>query len=1015
MRTNWTFICTAVAAGLLSSAASAQFTCDTAVSASVGANAFNTSGSATNLAMPAGAGCGSAHTIYKTSWFKFTPTVTGAHTLSLCGGSTWDTRMAVLNACDPAAGVVACNDDSCGLQSQVIATLNAGTEYKIVIGGYGSSNSGAGTLTVSAPSGGGGGNPCDNAIALTLGANPFQNTPTGLVVDMTGYCTMQFTAQIYNTNYYKFTPKTTGMYTFSTCGTANFDTKIAVQNACATSSGVLACNDDGAGCAGFTSLTTPVELTGGLTYYVLIGGYASSTTVGGGTITVAESGGGGSGSCDKATEIFEGPNDFVTSVGSGDLDLTGVCDPGGFGDDLVHNVVYFRFTPTQDGIWSATTCNTAAWDTRIAVLSGCDPSSVIGCNDDGAGCTAFTSVVEFEGVSGQEVIVAVGGYAAGDSGAGVISMVYGSTVLSCGNPKAGDCCSANGTPACSDEVCCEAVCAADAFCCDTQWDQICADSATFVCAACGAGGCKFGAGAEFEIEQCGEDLNGGCNSATGFDSQPISVGSSVGGTFWADGNIRDTDWYLLDLSEATEVQLTISSNIPCFAAMVDTACSSIIGDITTGNCGGTTFVCVPPGQYFIVALPSTFNGFPCGFKFGNEYLLEVGGIPCDAAAPPNDNCADATPAIVGNNPFDNTFAGTEWPEPSCGFGGTAFTKDVFFTFTPETSANYTLETCSGPAPFDTGIEVWLGCPIEGGTLIGCNDDGTGCAAFASSLVTSLDAGTTYVIRVGGWGGASGATDLVISEGGEETGCGAPSAGDCCAANTAPYCNDATCCNQICAADPFCCNTQWDQICANAAVAGCDACGGGGGGPPNDECADAVELVDDVTPFSTVGATGVEATACTEFGGNIYNNVWYYFDADESGTHTVSLCAANGGSATYDSKIAIFTGSCGSLSYLTCDDDTCGLASEVTFQTECGVRYYICLGAYGAAGSGTGNIALVHSGTPCGNPGDLNGDGVVDAADLSMVLGGWGTPAGDVNGDGTTDAADLAAVLGGWTF
>ncbi len=52
-------------------------------------------------------------------------------------------------------------------------------------------------------------------------------------------------------------------------------------------------------------------------------------------------------------------------------------------------------------------------------------------------------------------------------------------------------------------------------------------------------------------------------------------------------------------------------------------------------------------------------------------------------------------------------------------------------------------------------------------------------------------------------------------------------------------------------------------------------------------------------------------------------------------------------------------------------------------------------------------------SPC--PSDLNGDGSVDAADLSLVLGAWGSsgPAGDINGDGSVDAADLSEVLGAW--
>jgi len=57
------------------------------------------------------------------------------------------------------------------------------------------------------------------------------------------------------------------------------------------------------------------------------------------------------------------------------------------------------------------------------------------------------------------------------------------------------------------------------------------------------------------------------------------------------------------------------------------------------------------------------------------------------------------------------------------------------------------------------------------------------------------------------------------------------------------------------------------------------------------------------------------------------------------------------------------------------------------------------------------IAAVAPTSAC--PPDLNGDGIVDAADLAALLGAWGIAGGDVNGDGTTDAADLASLLGAW--
>ena len=48
------------------------------------------------------------------------------------------------------------------------------------------------------------------------------------------------------------------------------------------------------------------------------------------------------------------------------------------------------------------------------------------------------------------------------------------------------------------------------------------------------------------------------------------------------------------------------------------------------------------------------------------------------------------------------------------------------------------------------------------------------------------------------------------------------------------------------------------------------------------------------------------------------------------------------------------------------------------------------------------------------PGDANGDGMVNAADLAMLLSNWGLPgATDFNHDGTTDGQDMALLLSNW--
>lgn len=70
--------------------------------------------------------------------------------------------------------------------------------------------------------------------------------------------------------------------------------------------------------------------------------------------------------------------------------------------------------------------------------------------------------------------------------------------------------------------------------------------------------------------------------------------------------------------------------------------------------------------------------------------------------------------------------------------------------------------------------------------------------------------------------------------------------------------------------------------------------------------------------------------------------------------------------------------------------------------------------FGLASAATLDITLEAAST--GNPCDLNGDGSVDGADLSILLGSWNTadPEADLDGNGTVDGADLAALLGCWT-
>jgi len=71
------------------------------------------------------------------------------------------------------------------------------------------------------------------------------------------------------------------------------------------------------------------------------------------------------------------------------------------------------------------------------------------------------------------------------------------------------------------------------------------------------------------------------------------------------------------------------------------------------------------------------------------------------------------------------------------------------------------------------------------------------------------------------------------------------------------------------------------------------------------------------------------------------------------------------------------------------DDQCGTAnsSEVTFTATAGATYLVRLTRLIAAGTQTGTIKFTCTPTP--PSADLNGDGLVDGADLAILLGQWG--------------------------
>ncbi len=139
-----------------------------------------------------------------------------------------------------------------------------------------------------------------------------------------------------------------------------------------------------------------------------------------------------------------------------------------------------------------------------------------------------------------------------------------------------------------------------------------------------------------------------------------------------------------------------------------------------------------------------------------------------ASAQGADNCGNAQP-IAGTGSFsvNNVGANTDGPS-ACG----SFGRDVWFSWTAPSTDNFTFSTCPG-ASFDTVLAAYSGS-CGSLALISCNDDTCG---LQSTIGISAMGGTSYLIRAGGFSGASGTATMEVSMGGSGgPGCMNPAVG-----------------------------------------------------------------------------------------------------------------------------------------------------------------------------------------------------------------------------------------------
>lgn len=311
--------------------------------------------------------------------------------------------------------------------------------------------------------------------------------------------------------------------------------------------------------------------------------------------------------------------------------------------------------------------------------------------------------------------------------------------------------------------------------------------------------------------------------------------------------------------------------VPAGGALTVETATGVITDggmaIYSGPCTGLTLIeCDDddgPGTMSLITLTGQTPGatlFVRVWEFGNNNNGTFSICASQPPAPPaNDDPCAATPLPVNTScTYTNTTNASATASTGVPAPGCAFYSggDVWFTVVVPAGGALTVETAAGVVT-DGGMAIYSGT-CTSLTLIECDDD-DGPGTMSSITLTGQTPGATLFVRAWEFGNNNNGTfDICASE---------PSA---------PPAND-----DPCAATPLAVNASCTFTPA--------------------------------TNASATGTVGAPAPGCASYGGG---DVWFTVVVPASGDITVET---NPGVVT-DGGMAIYSGTCTSLTLIECDDD-----------------------------------------------------------------------------------------------
>ena len=362
------------------------------------------------------------------TWYTWTAGFSGAARLSLCGMASHDTKVAVYDGAGcPGAGAIACNDDSCGLITELTFSCNAGSQYTVQLGNYPSAAGGSGTFTINqviTPSN----DDCSNPIAIS-GAGPHaydtSSATTGSQGQTNGNCLYFGQTGIANDVWFTWNAGFSGPAEIVFCNTSFFDTKAAVYDGagCPVAS-AIGCDDDACFFAGPSRVT--FTAVAGNDYTIQAGCYPFPPVGGAGTFSIIPFVPAAGDLCTAPIPI-SGPGPHAFDTTNATQGTEGQNNPNClfFGTTQIDKDVWYVWTSNCTGTVTLSLCAGASHDTKIAAYDGtaCPQNTALACDDDLC-FFAGPSEVQFNAVSGLTYVLQIGNYI-GDSGTGTFTLSCG--------------------------------------------------------------------------------------------------------------------------------------------------------------------------------------------------------------------------------------------------------------------------------------------------------------------------------------------------------------------------------------------------------------------------------------------------------------------------------------------------------------------------------------------------------------------------------------------------------------